>query len=143
MSTTHSGLVSYEKIGNGMNRIISVLEAALILLFLSSCYMFGPADGGFRVSGTIRSSGGELPANCSLELRSKENKPFYGPVPTKSGQFSTQFLVAPYKADYWLVISYAGYEEQRVLVGYGTNTSPSKPLELNEIVMRKEDELAR
>jgi hypothetical protein len=120
-----------------VNRLVHLLEA-LILLSLASCYMFGPADGGFRVSGSIRDSRGQLPDKCSLELRTKEDKLFFGPVSTKSGQFSTQFLVAPYKADYWLIISCPGYESQRISVRYGENTSLAKALNLGEIVMKRE-----
>jgi hypothetical protein len=100
--------------------------------------MLGPADGGFRVYGVIRSNDGDLLKDCSLQLLDKKNKPFFNQVRAISGLVDTQFTVAPYKADYWLVISCPGYETTKVLVRYGKDTSPSKPLDLKEIVMRKE-----
>lgn len=122
----------------GTGNKLGLILVSLVLSFLSSCYMFGPADGGFKVLGSIRDNQGQLLERCYLELRNREDQHFYGPVPTKSGQFSTLILVAPYKADYWHVISCPGYESHRVLVTYGENTSPSKPLDLGEVVMKKE-----
>jgi hypothetical protein len=101
--------------------------------------MLGPADGGFRVYGIIRSDQGELLDTCSLQLLDQNNKPFFGQVRASSALLDTQFTVAPYKADYWLVISCPGYELKKVLVRYGDDTTPSKPLDLKEIVMKKQE----
>jgi len=98
--------------------------------------MFGPADGGFRVIGSIESSEGQLPDKCTLDLNNQDDKHFFGPVITQPGQFSTMFLVAPYKAEYWLVISCPGYESQRIAIRYGENATPTKPLNIGEIKMK-------
>lgn len=109
----------------------------LVLLASTSCLTLGPADGGFKVYGTIRSDEGEPLNNCSVELLDKNNKPFFGQARTTGEVLNTQFTVAPYEADYWLVISCPGHESQRVLVKYGEDTSPSKPLEVRDVVMKK------
>jgi hypothetical protein len=120
-----------------MERLLSIVQVALILLSLSSCYLFGPADGGFRVTGVLRANEGKLPDMCSLQLRNYAGEPSFGPVSVASGQFKTHFTVPPYKSDYWLFISCVGYQTQRTLVRYGKAVTPSKPLMLGEIVLMK------
>jgi hypothetical protein len=119
--------------------MVQVLLLGLIPMASSACWMLGPADGGFKVHGIIQSDKGEPLNACSVELLDKNKKPFFGQVQTTGALLNTQFTVAPYKADYWLVISCPGHEPQRVLVRYGRETSFSKPLDLKEIVMRKEN----
>ena len=120
-----------------MNKTGRAFLIVLILLALSSCWRFVPADGGFKVYSTIRSNEGDPLNTCSVELLNQNNKPFFGQVRATGAVLDTQFTVAPYKADYWLVISCPGYEAQRLLVRYGEDTSPSKPLKIEEIVMKK------
>ncbi len=100
--------------------------------------MFGPADGGFRVLGTIASNEGQLPDTCTLDLNRKDDKHFFGPIVTKPGQFSTMFLVAPYKAEYRLIISCPGYESRRIAIRYGEDATPTKPINVGEIIMNRE-----
>ncbi|MEN6489012.1 MAG: hypothetical protein ABFD66_09045 [Smithella sp.] len=120
-----------------MNKASRTFLIVIILLASSSCWRLGPADGWFNVYGMIRSDEGVPLNTCSIELLDQNNKPFFGQVRATGALLNTQFTVAPYEADYWLIISCPGYEPQRVLVRYGEETSFSKPLDLKEIVMRK------
>ena len=118
-------------------RFLLVLMAA-ISFSLYSCYLFGPADGAFRVSGTIVSEAGNPLNNCSLELQDKNGVPtLNGALPTKS-EIEHLFVVAPYQADYWLLLSCPDYETRKIAVSYGKTVSPAKPLDLGRIEIKKE-----
>jgi hypothetical protein len=127
-----------------MNKVLLAVLTIGILLNLCSCYVFGPADGVFRVSGTIVSEAGKPLNNCSLELQDKKGVPtLNGTLPTKS-EIKHLFVVAPYKADYWLLLTCPDYYSKKIPVSYGKAVSPAKPLDLGRIEMKKEkDDITR
>jgi hypothetical protein len=127
-----------------MNRALLLILMAAISLNLYSCYLLGPADGAFRVTGTIVSEGRNPLNNCSLELQDNKGVPtLNGSIPTK-GEITHLFVVAPYKADYWLLLSCPGYYSRKIPVSYGKDASPAKPLDLERIEMEeKKDDITR
>ena len=114
---------------------IFILLASSLILF--SCYMFFPADGAFKVYGTIQSDDGAPLENCSLELHNKKGLYFNQKQPIGS-ELNARFTVAPYKANYWLKISCQGYKTETIPVHYGENAAPMKPLNIGNIVMKYE-----
>ncbi len=122
-----------------MNKRFPFILMTVIPLVLSSCYLFGPADGAFRVSGTVISETREPLENCSMELQDKRGVVLGGGPRRTESEIDILFVVAPYKADYWLLLSCPDYDTKKIPVSYGKDASPMKPLKLGEIVMKEKN----
>jgi hypothetical protein len=120
-----------------MRSVFLMILTIAILPSLCSCYLFSPADGAFKVSGTIVSEVRKPIDNCSLELQDEKGvTTLNGSLRTKS-EIKTLFVVAPYKADYWLLLSCPGYDTKKIPLRYGKDASPTKSLELGRIEMKE------
>ena len=107
----------------------------IILTFIGCFYLFGPADGGFNVSGKIVSQQGEPLKGCTIELQGKNGDVWWEPRAIV-GDFSTYFTVAPFKSEYVLYIRCKNYEPYAVTVDYGESVTPRRPLKLGKVYLK-------
>jgi hypothetical protein len=110
-----------------------LLLAAAQIAALSGCM----GDGGFDVTGSVRSSSDSALHDCKLrlivgnaELNSYYTSEFVAP------KFSDSFLVATYKEDYPLLVECDGHKPHKTIIRYGRDVLPDRPANLGVIVLQ-------
>jgi hypothetical protein len=110
-----------------MNKYLFILATAFVL---SGC------DGGFLVKGNVVASEGlARPSNCTLKIIEPAEALDCCAQPIKPQGFEALFIVSPFDQTYKLSMQCAGFKPHVVIVRYGKDVSPSKPLELGTVVL--------
>ena len=117
----------------------SLFILVLVLLILVFGYSrFMPADGSFRVQGSLVNSVGQPIEGCTADLLSSKGQSLVSARPVSS-DLETSFVVASYRSIYELRITCPGYKPFITVVDYGGITSPDKPLQLGKVVFHKKE----
>lgn len=133
-SLRHSALLgSNIKLKNSKSKICCCI-VLLLILGLGGCGSSFVTKGGLSVLAEIQNTQGQQLNICEIELQNQQGKTLQGPdsIP---GKFHKVFIVAPYQADYLIVISCPGFKVYQTSATYGENITPIKPMKLGVITM--------
>jgi hypothetical protein len=111
----------------------SVLRIALVIC-LGACVT--ACDGGFRVRGSIEAQSKPMPAICKVELKGPPDALICCNRDISPPTVDIRFTVAPAKASYKLVLLCDGFQAVEHDFKYGSDTTPTKPLDLGVIRLR-------
>lgn len=109
---------------------------------LNCCSPIMHADSTFQISAQLENEEGKKVDNCLLELRNEKNNVLYE-IKRIDGKFTEQLHVAPYEAEYLVVLSCPRYETRKIRVNFGKDVTTTKPLDLGIVKLELKSSLWR
>ena len=106
------------------------------LLIFCFCVCVTACDGGFRVRGTIASQNKPIPPICKVELKGPSDALTCCNQPVSPPTVDIRFTVAPSKLSYKLILACDGFLPVERDFKYGSDVTPTKPLELGVIALQ-------
>jgi hypothetical protein len=94
-------------------------------------------DGGFHARGTIFAQDRTSLSNCRIALKGPPSALMCCDTTLSPPKVDVHFTVAPSAIAYKLVLACAGFRPEERAFKYGEDASPSKPLELGVIILRR------
>ena len=101
-----------------------IIAAALVGTFLAACM----GDGTVVVTGQLQSESGMALKGCNIQRLAPSGAKIYDTSAIEPAGFSQDFVVAPRKEEYPLLISCAGHEPHRSSVRYIPGATEHKAL---------------
>jgi hypothetical protein len=106
-----------------------------LLAALSLCSV--ACDGGFHARGMIFAQDRTSLSNCTIALKGPPSALMCCDTTFSPPKVDVHFTVAPSATAYKLVLACAGFRPEERAFKYGDDASPSKPLELGLIILRR------
>jgi hypothetical protein len=94
-------------------------------------------DGGFHARATIVAQDRSPLSNCTIALTGPPNALMWCDTSLSPPKVDVHFTVAPSPNSYKVVLACAGFRPEEHAFKYGEDASPSKPLDLGTIILRR------
>ena len=104
---------------------------AVLSLFIAGC------DGGFHAHGMIFAQDRTALSDCAIALKGPPKALMCCDTSLSPPKIDVRFTVAPSPNAYRVVLACAGFRPEERGFKYGEDTSPSKPLELGVVILRR------